>query len=108
MCPQTSNVDDDVATAIFRILEEALTNVARHSGATRADVRLRRRKSELLLEVRDNGRGIRDDERVADNAYGLIGMRERAYLCGGAFRISAVEGRGTIVTVRIPLSEAEA
>ena len=101
--PQTIDVDDEIATAIFRILEEALTNVARHSEATRAEVRLRQEHSQLLLEIRDNGRGIRDEEVTAEAAYGLIGMRERAYLCGGSLSVSGIEGRGTIVTVRIPL-----
>jgi len=101
--PESIQVHDDVATAIFRILEEALTNVARHSGATRVEVRLAQSDDQLLLEVRDNGRGIRDAERTAAGAYGLIGMKERAVIFGGTVEITAAEGRGTVVTARIPL-----
>ncbi|MGZ7033135.1 MAG: sensor histidine kinase, partial [Thermoanaerobaculia bacterium] len=89
--------------AVFRILEEALTNIVRQSGATRAEVRLRVEANELLLEIRDNGRGIRDGERLSHESYGLIGMKERAYLLGGSFSITGVEGRGSIIVVRMPL-----
>src|SRR5207244_3722066 len=85
--PDSLDIRDDVATAAFRILEEALTNVTRHAEATRADVRVRQTENELLLEVRDNGRGIRDAERRAADAYGLIGMRERAAILGGTVEI---------------------
>jgi two-component system sensor histidine kinase UhpB len=95
-------VSDAAAAAVFRILEEALINVARHSGATHAEVRLREQQNELLLEVRDNGRGIRDAEQRAENAYGIMGMKERACLFGGTVTITGVEGRGTIVAARIP------
>ncbi len=95
--------NEAAATAAFRILEEALTNVARHSGATRAEVLVRQNGKELLLEVRDNGRGIREGERRDPGAYGLIGMRERAGMHGGSLEITGIEGRGTIVTARIPL-----
>jgi two-component system, NarL family, sensor histidine kinase UhpB len=101
--PEKVQIRDDIAAAVFRILEEALTNVARHSGATRAEVRLRQQGEELLLEVRDNGRGIRDAEKLAENAYGIIGMKERTYLFGGSLTITGVDGRGTIAAARIPL-----
>jgi signal transduction histidine kinase/CheY-like chemotaxis protein len=101
--PEDLRIPDDTAAAVFRILEEALTNIARHSGATRADVRLRQQTSDLLLEVRDNGRGIRDAERLGENAYGVIGMTERASLFGGTLTITGVEARGTIVAARIPM-----
>jgi signal transduction histidine kinase len=100
--PETLQIHDDIAAAVFRILEEALINIARHSGATRAEVRLRQQQDQLLLDVRDNGRGIRDEEKHAENAYGIIGMKERAYLFGGSVTITGVEGRGTIVAARIP------
>ncbi|HUP61310.1 MAG TPA: PAS domain S-box protein [Thermoanaerobaculia bacterium] len=97
------DVRPDVGIAAFRILEEALTNVARHSGATRTEVRLHQHAHELVLEIRDNGRGIRELERTAPNAYGVIGMKERAYALGGDVEIRAVDGVGTTVTARIPL-----
>ena len=101
--PEELHIRDDLAIAAFRILEEALTNVARHSGATRAEVRVREKRSELLLEIRDNGSGIAEADRLAPDAYGLIGMKERAAIFGGTLEITGVKGRGTIVTVRIPL-----
>lgn len=104
-CPVKLNFRDDVAIAMYRILEEALTNVARHSGAARAEVRLARKGAEAVLKVRDHGRGIRDAEGLAAGAYGLIGMKERALILGGTVEISGAEGRGTTITARIPLGE---
>jgi signal transduction histidine kinase len=101
--PALLQIPDDIAAAVFRIVEEALTNIARHSGATRAEVRVRQQEKELLVEVRDNGRGIREAEKLADNAYGIIGMNERAYLFGGSLVVTGVEDRGTIVAARILL-----
>jgi PAS domain S-box-containing protein len=104
--PEQIRVPDAVGTAAFRILEEALTNVARHSGATRVEVRIRHdRPSELLFEIRDNGRGILDAELSSEMSYGLMGMRERAYVLGGSVTISGIEGKGTIVTARIPVED---
>ncbi|HKO54402.1 MAG TPA: ATP-binding protein [Thermoanaerobaculia bacterium] len=91
------------ATAIYRIVQEALTNVARHSNATRVELRLRRRTDELLLEVRDDGRGITSGEVGDPLSLGLIGIRERADLIGATARFEGVAGRGTIVSVCIPL-----
>ncbi|HEU4520776.1 MAG TPA: ATP-binding protein [Thermoanaerobaculia bacterium] len=92
-----------VATAIYRIVQEALTNVARHSNATRVEIRLRSRTGELLLEVRDDGRGIRKEEIEDRRSLGLIGMRERAAIIGGSVEVEGIEERGTILTVRIPI-----
>jgi len=101
--PEELNIPAPVATAVFRILEEALTNIVRHSAATRAEVRLRQQENELLLEVRDNGRGIREEELLAQDSHGVIGMKERADLLGGSLTITGIPGRGTIVAARIPL-----
>ena len=97
-------VDGAAATAIYRIVQEALTNVSRHANASRVELRLRQRAEELLLEIRDDGRGITAAE--VDNAFslGLIGIRERAGFAGGTVRIEGIAGRGTIVSVRIPLA----
>ncbi|MEK6373302.1 MAG: response regulator [Acidobacteriota bacterium] len=104
-CPVKLNFRDDVAIAMYRILEEALTNVARHSGAARAEVRLARKGAQVVLKVRDYGRGIRDADGLAAGAYGLIGMKERALILGGTVEISGAKGRGTTITARIPLGE---
>jgi len=96
------DLEPRLATALYRIVQEALTNVARHSNASRVEVRLRARPAELLLEVRDDGRGITAEETEAGGSLGLVGIRERAAVFGGSARIEGIEGRGTIVSVRIP------
>jgi signal transduction histidine kinase len=96
------DVDTERATALFRILQEALTNVARHARATRVTVRLTKEEGHLLLEVRDNGRGIQEEQLAAGRSLGLLGMRERTIMLGGEFSIGGAPGSGTAVTVRIP------
>jgi len=95
-------VDAERATALFRILQETLTNVARHAGATRVNVRLTKEDGDLLLEVRDNGGGIREEQLAVNRSLGILGMRERAMILGGEFNISGTPESGTTVTVRIP------
>ena len=90
------------ATAIYRIVQEALTNVARHSNASRVELRLRQRPDELLLEIRDDGRGVTAEEVSDPLSLGLIGIRERAGLVGGTVRFEGIAERGTIVSVLIP------
>jgi signal transduction histidine kinase len=97
-------IDSVSATAIYRIVQEALTNVARHSNATRVELRLRERAEDLLLEIRDDGRGIEPHELNDAASLGLIGIRERADMVGGTVQFEGVPGRGTIVSVRIPSS----
>jgi signal transduction histidine kinase len=97
-------VESAAATAIYRIVQEALTNVSRHANASRVELRLRQRPEELLLEIRDDGRGITSAQTDDPFSLGLIGIRERAGLAGGTVRIEGVAGRGTIVSVRIPLT----
>ena len=90
------------ATAFYRVIQEALTNVARHAGATRVDVRVERREGRLEAEVRDNGRGITDAELANSGALGLIGIRERIFAFDGDVVIERIEGGGTRVFVSIP------
>ena len=95
-------VDSKRSTALFRIFQEALTNIARHAGATKVRVALNQEGGDLSLTVRDNGRGI-DAARVsASGSLGILGMRERAVLLKGDFRIAADPEGGTMVSVRIP------
>ncbi len=96
-------LDEVCATTAFRILQETLTNVVRHSHATRVTVTLRVSAEELMLEVRDNGRGISEGELAARTSLGLIGSRERAIACGGELVIRGVRKVGTTVLLRIPL-----
>jgi PAS domain S-box-containing protein len=96
----------DLATAIFRILQEALTNIARHARARQVDVRVRCEGGALHLEVRDDGAGI-DRARISDSrSFGLLGMRERARALGGNCVVASRREGGTLVTATIPLRMA--
>ncbi|MFZ0964709.1 MAG: PAS domain S-box protein [Terriglobia bacterium] len=95
-------VDPEQATAIFRIFQETLTNVARHAGATAVEVRLAREFGNLTLEVHDNGKGIPEDKLSDGKSLGILGMRERAMLLGGELAIISPPGKGTTVKIRIP------
>jgi signal transduction histidine kinase len=92
-----------LSTAVFRILQETLTNVARHAQASHLTVSLAAKAKRLVLEVQDNGRGITEVERIHSKSFGLVGMRERAMILGGDFDIRGAPGKGTTVTVSIPL-----
>jgi len=97
-------LEPDVNTAFFRIFQETLTNVIRHAGATHVTVYLKERDGRIMLEVRDNGRGISKAEIFNTKSMGLLNMRERAALLGGDFKISRISGgKGTKVCVSIPL-----
>jgi PAS domain S-box-containing protein len=101
-------LERDRSTAIFRIFQETLTNVARHAQATRVSVSLRAHNGSLVLEVRDNGKGVTAEELADPQSLGLLGMRERALLFGGEVSISGQPGAGTTVTAQIPLLHARA
>ncbi len=96
-------LDDVCATTAFRILQETLTNVARHAQATRVKITLQVSSKELLLEVRDNGRGISKSDLLSSTSLGLIGSRERALACGGKLVIRGIRDQGTIALLRIPI-----
>jgi signal transduction histidine kinase len=97
----------DLNTAFFRIFQETLTNIIRHAGATQVTVHLKERDERIILEVKDNGRGISKDEISNTQSMGLLNMRERAGLLGGDFKISpGTGGKGTKVTVSIPIARA--
>jgi signal transduction histidine kinase len=98
--------DQDLNTAFFRIFQETLTNIIRHARASRVDVRLAEMSGYLVLEVKDNGRGISEAEINNTQSIGLLGMRERAALLGGEVRVSGEPGKGTTIRVRIPLSQS--
>jgi PAS domain S-box-containing protein len=91
------------STAVFRIFQEALTNILRHARATRVDVTMAEDTGVFVLIVGDNGRGITESERSGELSIGLLGMRERAHLMGGEIDISGIEGEGTTVTLRLPI-----
>ena len=92
------------STAMFRIFQEALTNILRHAKATQVDVAVKQDSGKLVLTIKDNGRGISEEEKSRPESLGLLGMRERVSLIGGQIDITGVEGEGTVVTVRVPVS----
>jgi signal transduction histidine kinase len=92
--------------ALFRILQEAMTNVVRHAHAGAVRISLRERGKVLTLTVKDNGRGVTRAERSSVESIGLLGMAERARLLGGRLAIAGVPGRGTTITVRVPVTKA--
>jgi two-component system, NarL family, sensor histidine kinase UhpB len=95
-----STLGDDAQLVVYRVAQEALSNAARHSGAGRVDVKLRRRGGDVELEVADDGRGFAFDE--SEGGLGLAGMRERALLIGGELTIESRPGRGTTVRLAVP------
>ncbi len=98
-------LDADRMTALFRICQEALTNVTRYAQATSVHIILETDGKEILLRISDNGRGITDAEARGIKSFGLLGMRERARLLGGSFDIGSERGGGTTLTVRIPAAQ---
>jgi PAS domain S-box-containing protein len=103
LMPETNlALDSRRSTALFRIFQEALTNIARHAEATKVRIVVTREDGGIALEVRDNGRGIGENQISSSSSLGILGMRERALLLGGEFRISGEPGQGTTVRVRIP------
>ncbi len=101
--PDLPQLDAERSTALFRILQETLTNVARHAHATRVEADLQEQDGRLVLKVRDNGIGISEEQINNTNQFGLLGMQERTHVFGGDVVIRGTPGQGTIVTVRIPM-----
>jgi signal transduction histidine kinase len=96
-------LEQSLSTTLFRIFQETLTNVIRHAGATHVSVDLKENQARITMEVKDNGRGISTTEITRTKSMGLVGMRERATLLGGVFRIGRLaRGHGTRVRVSIP------
>ena len=95
------NLDQARSTAVFRIMQETLTNVARHAQATRVEASLWKEGNNLILQVRDNGKGISGTPDA--NRFGILGMRERAHIFGGEVTVQGSPGQGTVVTVQIPV-----
>jgi two-component system sensor histidine kinase UhpB len=102
--PAELRLDGDRSTAIFRIFQECLTNVARHAEAQSVSASLTTQDEELLLVVQDDGKGFRASE--AAGSLGVLGMKERAKACGGDVQVSSSPGKGTTVTVRVPVRAA--
>ncbi len=105
--PQHILLTGEVSTEAFRIFQEALTNIARHAGAQSVTVSLRLAGDRFVMEVRDDGRGITEKQISDLKSIGLTGMRERAYALGGSLTVTGMQGRGTTITLTIPLKEGK-
>jgi signal transduction histidine kinase len=103
-----AELDPDHASALFRIFQESLTNIAKHAEATRVMVSLRRQRQHLTLTICDNGRGITPADRLKPQSFGLRGMSERARALGGTLNLSPAPGGGTMVVVKIRLTASPA
>jgi PAS domain S-box-containing protein len=103
--PERLIMDPKISTAIFRICQETLTNIARHSQATRAEILLKLTPTYVELKVRDNGKGITRGDIRKPGSFGILGVRERASLLGGRMTIGGRKDRGTVIRIRIPISQ---
>jgi signal transduction histidine kinase len=101
--PEEMSLDADLSFSIYRICQETLTNISRHAEATKVTISLKMSKDKVELVVRDNGKGITQEQLAKPNSYGLLGIRERAYHWGGEALITGRKGQGTTVKVSIPL-----
>jgi PAS domain S-box-containing protein len=100
--PDEVPADPERATAIFRILQEILTNVARHAKASEVRIEIKELDGEVIVTASDNGRGFAPDASARQNRFGLVGMKERAIAAGGSLEIVSAQDDGTTVTVRVP------
>jgi signal transduction histidine kinase len=103
--PQLS-LPSDRATALFRICQEALTNVMRHAEASSVTIDLTSTSEQIMLRIRDDGQGFETRAVHAGYSFGLLGMRERATLAGGHFFLKSIPTQGTVVAVSFPHAEA--
>ena len=98
-------MSNEVETALYRMAQEALTNVSRHARATSASVIVERHNDRVTLIIEDNGRGFDVEEAMRRSRLGLLGMRERAEMLGGTFDIETAPGRGTTLFVALPYGD---
>jgi signal transduction histidine kinase len=101
------DLDEDQTVAIFRIVQESLTNVTRHAKASRVDITLSQNADDVIVEVRDDGKGFDSADAARKKSFGLLGMRERAAVLGGNIDITSMPRQGTVVSVRIPIKRNE-
>jgi signal transduction histidine kinase len=98
-------LDPSLNTGLYRVCQEALTNVVRHAGASKVQVLLAREGDEVVLTVRDNGRGMDGGKITAPESVGLLGMKERVEQIGGRLEVQSEAGKGTTVVARVQVSE---
>jgi len=102
--PDIPLLEKELSLMLFRVFQEAVTNIMRHSGATRVRVKLLRKADNLLLRIDDNGKGIAKEEIADPESFGIMGIRERVRFWGGQTSFKGVAGKGTSVTISLPLN----
>lgn len=102
LAPRDLKIDEKSSIVLFRIIQEALTNIIRHSGAEKADVTIMKSPSHIELVIRDNGKGIDDDAVNDPKSFGITSIKERIKNISGEFTITGEKGRGTVLRVKIP------
>jgi signal transduction histidine kinase len=101
------DLDEDQTVAIFRIVQESLTNVTRHAEASRVEITLSQSADDFIVEVRDNGKGFDTTGAAKKKSFGLLGMRERAAVLGGTIAITSGRQQGTVISVHLPIKRKE-
>jgi len=100
--PKNMVLDEKSSTALFRIFQEALTNITRHAKATKVEVSFKQKPSKVELKIRDNGKGISKKKIQDSQSFGLVGIRERVRSLAGEFKIKGISNQGTTITIKIP------
>ncbi|MFH1703321.1 MAG: PAS domain S-box protein [Nitrospirota bacterium] len=103
--PEDIVLDQDISIVIFRIFQEALTNIMRHADATEVKASLKAKDGMITLEVKDNGKGITEEQIFNSTSFGLLGIRERVNFLGGNVTISGISNKGTAIKVNIPFKK---
>jgi len=103
--PSNTELNPDIKTTVFRIFQETMTNISRHSGANKVEIDLQMDAQQVVLKILDNGRGIAPHEIFNESSLGLLGIRERVYFLNGQFDITGNPNEGTLVKVTIPLEQ---
>ena len=100
-------MNSDQRTVLYRVAQEALTNVARHAQASQAEVKIRNLKGAVCMTIRDDGKGFWTKHvlRATKSRLGLLGMRDRVEMVGGSFAVTSARGKGTTVLAQVPLIE---
>ncbi len=104
---EDTNLKQDIAIAIYRIVQEALTNIARHAHATKSTIKLKEQENNIILKIMDNGIGITEEQIYNPKSFGLTGIRERVHLFEGEIKIMGVPNSGTTILIKIPICRDE-
>ncbi len=99
-----TELDEKYSIALYRIVQEALNNIKWHSQAKTVKIRLKKKKNQIELMIKDNGIGIKEDDLTKSNAYGILGMKERSSFLGGEIEFKGLPNKGTTVTVTFPFN----